>query len=416
MSLIIFTRDLRTEYNELLNIKGEKYPLFVFCEQQTSPQKNDHFSQNSFNFMLYHLDKLSKKIPLSFVKINSYTTSQLDAHIKLPKHINKVVIAKDFTPFALKRERILKEWCKKKNLEFCLINNHTLCDYEDLYDNIRTKTTNTVYKLYTPFKNGVKKYIKTPNKTSYKKSDLKYLPFSSKKILYSYPKNYSPPPLNPNGKYIKDTLSIDTSRLSAYNKFGIFSIRNTYKKYPKLHDNLVWREFYYYILIHHPNVLTTNFKPSPYNWVYNASKMKAYTTAKTGIPIVDACITQLLETGWMHNRGRLIVSFFLTKNLNISWKYGEKFFAQYLVDYDPAQNNGNWQWSAGTGVDPLKYGKPRTMNMWSQSVKYDPKGEYIKKWLPIFKDVPVKDIHRWDVVGQKYIDEGFDYIRPIVKI
>ena len=133
---------------------------------------------------------------------------------------------------------------------------------------------------------------------------------------------------------------------------------------------------------------------------------------KTGYPIVDACMMQLNTTGYMHNRGRMIVASFLTKHLLIDWREGEKYFAKSLVDYDCHSNNGGWQWSSGSGTDAQPYF--RIFNPWTQSKKFDPDASYIKKWLPIFKEVDAKDIHKWEdsKIREKY---NLKYPEPIVE-
>ena len=133
---------------------------------------------------------------------------------------------------------------------------------------------------------------------------------------------------------------------------------------------------------------------------------------ETGYALVDAGMKQLNMTGWMHNRVRMIVAMFLTKDLLIDWRWGEKYFASKLIDYDPASNNGGWQWSASTGTDSQPYF--RIFNPWSQSKEYDKDCEYIKKWVPELKDVPPKDIHKWDnpKVRAKY--PNINYPEPIV--
>ena len=121
-------------------------------------------------------------------------------------------------------------------------------------------------------------------------------------------------------------------------------------------------------------------------------------------------MTQLNTTGYMHNRGRLIVSNFLNRILGMDWRLGERYFAQKLIDYDPCVNNGNWQWIASTGTDPKPYFQ-RLFNPWLQSAKFDPKAKYIKRWLPQLKNIPPKDLHSWDDV---YKDYNVDYFKPIV--
>ena len=144
-------------------------------------------------------------------------------------------------------------------------------------------------------------------------------------------------------------------------------------------------------------------------WSENKSTFKAWTKGETGFPIVDACMKQLNETGYMHNRGRLIAASFLVKNLLHDWRKGEKYFATKLVDYDPLVNNGNWQWVAGSGADSQPYF--RIFNPWTQGKKFDKECEYIKKWIPELKDIPNKEIHEWEENYHKYEDI---YIGPII--
>ena len=147
-------------------------------------------------------------------------------------------------------------------------------------------------------------------------------------------------------------------------------------------------------------------------WHKNTKWLNAWKTGTTGFPVVDAGMRQLAETGYMHNRARLITSSFLIKVLLIDWQDGEKYFAQHLTDYDPASNNGNWQWGASTGADSQPYF--RIFNPWLQSEEYDPDAEYIKQWVPELREVESKVIHQW----YKYSDEkefkGIKYPAPIV--
>lgn len=144
-------------------------------------------------------------------------------------------------------------------------------------------------------------------------------------------------------------------------------------------------------------------------WTDDPKFINHWKHGTTGIPIVDAGMRQLNKTGWMHNRCRMIVSNFLIKILHCNWMIGEKYFASQLVDYDPSLNNGNWQWGASTGADSQPYF--RIFNPWRQAEKFDPKCEYIKKWIPELKDVPAKDILKWDT---KYKEHKVKYPEPIV--
>ena len=197
-----------------------------------------------------------------------------------------------------------------------------------------------------------------------------------------------------------------TSRLSQDLRFGTISIREVYAEAVKkknmarskesedaIHTyikELAWREFYFQILHHYPEVLEHEFNPSwrGLPWDEPGEQFEAWKEGRTGFPIIDAGIRQLLKTGFMHNRVRMIVAMFLTKDLHIDWRLGEQFFMQHLVDGEIAANNGGWQWSAGTGPDAAPYF--RIQNPWTQSKRYDPKGTYIKKWCPELADLPAK--------------------------
>lgn len=156
---------------------------------------------------------------------------------------------------------------------------------------------------------------------------------------------------------------------------------------------LAWREFYCAILWHFPNVFDEEFSPDwrGLPWPGSEADFQRWTTGTTGFPIVDAGMRQLLHTGLMHNRLRMITAMFLTKDLHCDWRLGEAFFMQQLVDGENASNNGGWQWSAGTGADAAPYF--RIQNPWRQSVRFDPEGDYIKQWIPELRDVPAQLLH-----------------------
>ena len=193
-----------------------------------------------------------------------------------------------------------------------------------------------------------------------------------------------------------------TSCLSQDLRFGLISIRELFHRCQErtLHQpaaagsiltfskELAWREFYMAILHHYPEVLEHEFNAAFCNvqWPGTEEHFHAWCTARTGFPIVDAGMRQLLTTGLMHNRVRMIVAMFLTKDLHLDWRLGEQFFHQHLIDAEIASNNGGWQWSAGTGADAAPYF--RIQNPWTQTTRYDPEGLYIKHWLPELSHVP----------------------------
>ena len=200
-----------------------------------------------------------------------------------------------------------------------------------------------------------------------------------------------------------------TSTLSPYLRFGLLSIESGYQAARKAYESttlaeekkgvetwineLIWREFYVNILYHFPNVLHEAFyehrRQIP--WRYEANELHAWQQGLTGYPVVDACMRQLNQTGWMYNRGRMIVASYLTKDLLHNWQLGEQYFMQQLADGDPAANNGGWQWTAGVGTDAAPYF--RIFNPILQSKKFDPQGIFIRKWIPELKKVPQEYIH-----------------------
>ena len=237
-----------------------------------------------------------------------------------------------------------------------------------------------------------------------------------------------------------------TTRLSAYFKFGCVSFREAFHamssalhKHPVAREaltrELFWNAFYSYVSYCFPHVLqgqlahslttskrtrkqTSSSAAQPNNlemlphlqgkldstWSTNPEHLQKWKEGMTGFPYVDAAMRQLLTTGWMHNRARMVVASFLVKDLRIDWREGEKHFAQHLVDYDPSANNGGWQWAASTGADALQY--TRIFNPWHQSAKFDPQAVYIKTYVKEWSDpkLPAKDIHTWNEerVREKY--------------
>ena len=190
--------------------------------------------------------------------------------------------------------------------------------------------------------------------------------------------------------------------MSVHLRFGTVSIRKlaqvAQKKNETWLNELIWRDFYHQILWHFPHIVTKSFKPAydKIKWRNNETEFAAWCEGKTGYPIVDAAMRQMNQIGWMHNRARMIVASFLTKDLLIHWRAGDVYFMSQLIDGDPAANNGGWQWSAGTGTDAQPYF--RIFNPVSQSKQFDPDGAYIRHYVPELRDVPDKFIHApWEM-------------------
>ncbi len=224
-----------------------------------------------------------------------------------------------------------------------------------------------------------------------------------------------------------------TSQLSPYLRFGMLSARQAVvaaldairaardgaarRGAETWLNELIWREFYIHILYHFPHVRRGNFRLPGVRWQNAPDRFAAWCEGRTGYPVVDAAMRQLKETGWMHNRARMIVASFLTKDLLVDWRWGERWFMQHLIDGDPAANNGGWQWTAGTGTDAAPYF--RIFNPVSQGIKHDPQGTYIRRWLPELRGVPVEYIHQpWlmpaEVQRAAACTIGVDYPAPLV--
>jgi deoxyribodipyrimidine photo-lyase len=223
----------------------------------------------------------------------------------------------------------------------------------------------------------------------------------------------------------RDRPAIDgTSRLSPYLRFGAISVRECFaradaaaasdralrKGVGKWLDELVWREFYSAILEEHPRVLGESYRQEYAGLVWNDDPkgFDAWCAGQTGYPFVDAGMRQLRATGWMHNRVRMIVASFLTKDLLIDWRAGERFFFDRLVDGDPASNNGGWQWAASTGTDAQPYF--RIFNPVAQGKRWDPEGAYVRRWVPELRGLPDQHVHApWQAASPPS-----DYPPPLV--
>ncbi len=430
--IFIFRRDFRLHDNTGLNwaIKNCQniIPIFIFTPEQI--KNNKYFSENAVQFMIESLKDLNKNLKKYDSKLHIFQGDNVEILKKISKKINidKIVFNMDYTPYAIKRDKQIQSFCDKQGIECVMKQDYLLSNMGDL-----NKKDKSPYNVFTPFKNnGLKYNVKKPEKITIKNLIKKKLDEDGY-IDYKINEN-----LNVNGgrknakkklknlknfKNYNDTrnnLDENTTHLSAYIKFGCVSIREVFHKIKKilginsgLINQLFWREFYFYIAYYFPFVLKKQNLIKKYDkikWNTDNKLFKKWTKAKTGFPVVDAGMTQLNQTGYMHNRARLITSNFLNRMLGYHWSKGEKYFAQKLVDYDPSVNNGNWQWIASTGVDPKPYFQ-RLFNPKIQSKKFDIDGEYIKKWLPELKDVDSNDLHDWEKNHKKY---NVDYPKPVV--
>jgi deoxyribodipyrimidine photo-lyase len=411
--IFIFRRDLRIADNNTLNLLAKFnlpiLPIFIYNPIQADEKINKYFSKHAFDLLKTCVDELN---------IVTYKGADIEILTNLIKKINIKYIGfnLDYTPFARKRDAEIIKWCEKNNILTVTSEDYTLLKLEDT----------TPYKIFTPF---WKKYNNTDiskPKTETRLHDI-FISESNKKLIIGdsevrkTAQNILRKKFDNYSEDRNDMAADKTTHLSCYIKFGVISIREVYHNFAgnygaesDIVKELFWRDFYAMTAYYFPEVLdgqvnkgrnkASKFEP---NWSYSKVNFEKWCNGETGFPIVDAAMKQLLETGWMHNRARMIVASFLTKDLHVDWREGERYFAQKLIDYDPASNNGGWQWCASTGNDSQPYF--RIFSPWRQTQTYDPMAKYIKKWLPDFKNIPAEDIMKWD---KKY--KNYKYIKPMV--
>jgi deoxyribodipyrimidine photo-lyase len=423
--------------------------------------KDELLKKCGLNLLLFHdtyKNLFDENLYNKLMKLENKSDNKFNFKLKL-------YISKDYTSYAKKRESFLDKFCINNNIEFSA--HHNVCL---LPPGTILTGSNETYKKFTPFYN---KFIQNIDKVSelklkfvLKKFDNEAVKYASKisdffynnsveiksidefyKILQldkseiiKYMKNdfiYNPYIMLNNiikdlndGKYndyekMRDNLMYSTTHLSVFLKFGLISIKEVFHiikdKYGINHAlirQLIWRDFYYNLGNTYDHVLNHNVGNKSFNlnydkikWADNQNELfKAWSNAQTGIPIVDASITELLETGYMHNRMRMLVASVLVKQFLVDWRLGEKFFAQHLLDYDPLINNLNWQFQASSGSFGFDYF--RQLKPESQNARFDKNCEYVKKWLPQLNDIPNKHIIQWEKYYDKYQDI---YIPPIKK-
>ncbi|KRO29207.1 MAG: deoxyribodipyrimidine photolyase [Nitrosopumilus sp. BACL13 MAG-121220-bin23] len=427
-TLFIFRRDLRIEDNigliESLQNSKEVIPCFIYDENIIKKLKDSKFRWNFLNESLVDLDNELKKKGTSLQILEGKPEKIIDNMIK-KYNLNAIFLNTDFTNYAQRRDEKIFQICKKNKISF-----HSTLDF--LLHNPNEIKTNegSPYTIYSFF---------------YKKARQ----FPIKKIIKNIQKNYSNEVISDNeikkseiknNKIIggrKEALKIlkdldkfrdydkvrdfpglnQTTMLSAHNKFGTISVREVHKEIKEvlgsnhtIMGEIYWREFFSHILFHFPYAQKTTFRKKfqKIPWSKSKESFKKWSEGETGFPIVDAGMRQLNQTGFMHNRVRMVVASFLTKDLHMDWKLGEKYFEEKLIDHDPAVNSGNWQWAASTGCDSVPYF--RIFNPWRQQERFDLNCDYIKKWIPELEKVEPKIIHK---LWEKF-PEDLEYPKPML--
>lgn len=421
-SLFIFRRDLRIEDNLGLiaahKSSKQVIPVFIFDPRQCS-QKNKYLSQPGLQFLIQALQDLANQIALKGGRLSILQGVAEEVCQELVKKydIDAIFFNKDYTPFSKKRDEAIAHICKKLGIVCLSLDDALLTAPGSIKNN-----SGNPYQVFSSF---VKKVLQQDlmRPTLFRTWNFASLGITHQAMSTTEMKNLVDPLQDiavignrlAGLKLLKKATTLQaydqqrdfpaqeySSHLSAYNKFGLLSIREVFHTLKeKLGDaspllvQLVWRDFFYHIAHHFPHVFQGAFKQQYDKIVWNKSDnlFQAWCQGKTGFPIVDAGMRQLNRTGFMHNRVRMITASFLVKDLHLDWRWGERYFAQHLVDYDPAVNNGSWQWVAGTGCDAAPYF--RVFNPWLQQKKFDAECEYVRRWVPELKFVATKDIHAY---------------------
>ncbi|MDY0099996.1 MAG: deoxyribodipyrimidine photo-lyase [Bacteroidales bacterium] len=395
INIFWFRRDLRLEdntaLNRALNAGLPVMPLFIFDTNITDELPPD---DPRIAFIYQTLTLINKELGSTgiSVRILKGDPGKIWAGLVQSHDINAVYANRDYEPYAIERDRKIEALLKMHKIDFLRFKDQVIFEGGEIL-----KSDGKPYTVFTPYKNKwlqkfkevLPELIPSPkaiHKTSYVSaeefSSVSDPGFRSTSIKV---RHFDLSVIPEYHKYRNDPFEDKTSYLSPHLRFGTVSIRKiagiAHRQNQTFLDELIWREFFMQILFHFPYVVTGNFKPvyDDISWRNNDNEFERWCRGETGYAIVDAGMRQLNQTGYMHNRVRMITAGFLCKHLLIDWRWGEAYFARKLLDYELSSNNGNWQWAAGTGCDAAPYF--RIFNPETQQKKFDPGMNYIKKWL-----------------------------------
>jgi deoxyribodipyrimidine photo-lyase len=414
--ILWFRRDLRVEDNPLLSLEGEVFPIFIFDTNILNKlDKDDRRVSMIFDFV----HRLKTKLQSLGLNLKIFYGDPLEIFSSLALgEFDEVVASGDYDEYAKDRDRAVSLM-----LDFHYVNDTYLFKPKEVL-----KADGSPYLVFTPFYNKALTLLKesmvyekasqslfeydyedniTLATMGFLREEFEYDEDEKLKSFKSRLKQY---------KENRDFLYLDASSdLSIALRFGLLSVRELYRQVNTLDASeafvrqLIFRDYYAYLLFHFPYIQTQNYK-GRFNGIEDLQKFNKFCTASTGVPIVDAGVSELLQTGKMHNRVRMVVASFFTKDLLLPWQWGEKFFAKHLLDYDGASNILSWQWSAGTGIDPQPYF--RVFNPYLQSKKFDKDALYIKKFLPQLKDIDAKNLHKEEFLLDSNIK---NYPKPMLE-
>ena len=404
VNLFWFRRDLRLEDNaalwQALNGALPVLPLFIFDRDILDKLEDRDDARVSFiHREIERLDTELKSVGSS-LKCSYGKPDEVFRALFAEFEIKNVFANADYEPYASVRDAAIDG--------LLIAHGATLQRFKDqvVFEKSEVvKDDGLPYTVFTPYSRKWKERLKTKGLQTFPSENLlqNLVKWSDSKIpslddmgfvptKITFPKRSVDDAVIRNYKEQRDLPARPgTSRLSVHLRFGTISIRDLVHKALESGseswlNELIWRDFYHMILWHFPHAAGSAFRPAydRIEWRNNPEEFKAWCEGKTGYPIVDAGMRELAATGFMHNRVRMIVASFLTKHLLIDWRWGESWFARKLLDFDLAANNGGWQWAAGSGCDAAPYF--RVFNPALQTEKFDPKAEYIRKWVPEFED------------------------------
>jgi deoxyribodipyrimidine photo-lyase len=391
-------RDLRINDNhafyEALKSDYPVLPLFIFDKSILNKLPNTR--DKRINFIHLQLEEISLLLGSSLIALHDEV---LSAFKKLTQEfdIQGVYTNHDYEPYAINRDQLVNDYLTALHIPFYSFKDQVIFEKNEIL-----KSNQEPYTVFTPY-SKIWKLKLSQKATEYFPSE-ELLNHLFKVNTYKIPSleelgfkktDLDFPQLHINAKTLRDYEktrnfpALDATTHSSFHlRFGTISIRNLVKL-ASTHsqiwlNELIWREFFMMILYHFPKVVDHSFK-AKYDaipWRNNEEEFSKWCKGETGYPLVDAGMRELNETGWMHNRVRMVVASFLTKHLLIDWRWGEAYFAEKLLDYDLSANNGNWQWAAGCGCDAAPYF--RIFNPTAQALKFDPQLIYIKKWIKDF--------------------------------
>ncbi len=392
-----FRRDLRLDdnrgFSHALSSGKRVLPVFIFDTdiledlQQNDPRVNFIYEQCS------KLDENLKQLGSSLL-VKKGKPVEIWKEILDEFPVSEIFLNHDYEPYSRDRDDQVSKLCSHKNIGFKSFKDQVIFEKEEVM-----KDDGTPYTVFTPYS---KKWLQ-----NFSTSDTKPCQTDINKVTL-FQKQFNFPTMAALGfkpsqiKVKQPDFSVVTdydqfrnipsedkgTYLGPHLRFGTVSIRKMAAKAAKenktLLNELIWREFFMQILYHFPRVVDTSFreKYDKIQWLNDQDSFERWKNGKTGYPMVDAGMRQLNETGYMHNRVRMVVASFLCKHLLIDWRWGEAYFAEKLLDYELSSNNGNWQWAAGTGCDAAPYF--RVFNPESQQKKFDPDVKYIQKWVEEF--------------------------------